>query len=200
MKKLIIGLILVILLLVPVSCAPAATESEVEEEGLTQAEEEEKPTLTEEQQELWVERGVLPVSTIEEASRLVGYQVATPTFIPEGFLPGDFELNQLGFPPQLGGEWGDGKRVVQRQWTWSGDRKIRFLVMQFQGTEESVDGEPSEVCGRPGKRQFFEAEKGREYPLVVLHWWDGEMVYSVSGLLGGPLTEEILHKIACSVE
>ena len=199
MTKLIIGLILVILLLVPISCALETTGSRVEEEGITQTEEEEKPTLTEEQQELWVERGVVPVSTIEEASRLVGYQVAIPTFIPEGFLPGDFELNQLGFPPQLGGEWGDGKRVVQRQWTWSGDRKIHFLVMQFQGTEESVQGEPSDVCGHSGKRELFEAEKGREYPLLVLHWWDSERVYSVSGLLGDPLTEEILHKIACSV-
>lgn len=150
--------------------------------------------------ELWVERGILPVSTIEEASRLVGYQVATPTFIPEDFLPGDFELNQLGFPPQLGGEWGDGKRVVQRQWTWSGDSKIHFLVMQFQGTEESVQGEPSDVGGRSGKREFFEAEKGREYPLLVLHWWDGEMVYSVSGSLKNSLSEEILNKIAYSVE
>jgi len=187
MKKLIISLLLLVCLLVPISCTPAS-ESEVEEE---------KPTLTKEQKELWVERGVLPVSTIEEASRLVGYQVATPTFIPEGFLPGDFELNQLGFPPQLGGEWGDGKRVVQRQWTWSGDRKIHFLVIQFQGTLESVQGEPSEVCGHSGKREFF--EEGREYPLLVLNWWDGDMVYPVGGSLGGPLTEEILHQIACSV-
>ena len=91
-KRLIIGLVLVICLLVTVSCTSEATESEVEKEAITQAEEEEKPTLTEEQQELWVERGVLSVSTIEDASRLAGYQVATPTFIPEGFLPGNFEL------------------------------------------------------------------------------------------------------------
>jgi len=188
MKKLT-GLILVMLLLVCGSCTTESTETEEEEE----------PTLTEEQQELWVERGVLPVSTIEEASRLVGYQVATPPFIPEGFLPGDFELNQLGFPPQLGGEWGDGKRVVQRQWTWTGDRKIHFLVIQYQGTEESVLGEPSDVCGLSGKREFFEAGDGREYPFVVLHWRDGDMVYSLGGILGGPLTEEILHQIACSV-
>ncbi|GAI49257.1 unnamed protein product [marine sediment metagenome] len=54
MKRLIIGLMLVICLLVPISCTTEASESEVEEE---------KPTLTEEQKELWVERGVLPVST-----------------------------------------------------------------------------------------------------------------------------------------
>ena len=164
-----------------------------------QAEEEEKPTLTDEQQDLWVAGGVLTVSTIEEASRLVGYQVATPTFIPEGFLPGNFELNQLGFPPQLGYEWGDGIRVVQQHWTWPGERKIFFFVMQSPGTLESRQGEPSEVCGRSGKREFFEADKGREYPLLVLHYWDGEMVYSVCGRLEDPLTEEILHKIACSV-
>jgi len=152
MKRLIIGLMLLVCLLVPISCSTEASESEVEEE---------KPTLTEEQQELWVERGVLPVSTIEEASRLVGYQVAAPTFIPEGLVPGDFELNQLGFPPQLGGEWGDGKRVVQREWVWSSDREIHFLVIQFPGTLENVQGEPSEVCGRSGKREFF--EEGREY-------------------------------------
>jgi len=191
MKKLIIGLMLGMCLLVPISCTTEASKSEVEEE---------KPTLTEEQKELWVERGVLPVSTIEEASRLVGYQVATPTFIPEGFLPGDFELNQLGFPPQLGGEWGDGKRVVQRQWTWLDDPKINILLIQHPDTDENVSGEPIEVCGHSGGREFFEAEKGREHPLLVLHWWDGDMVYSLGGSLGGPLTEEILHEIACSVK
>lgn len=180
---------LVICLLVPISCTTEASESEVEEE---------KPTLTEEQKELWVERGVLPVSTIEEASRLVGYPVATPTFLPTGYLAGDFQLNQLGMPPHLGGEWGDGPRAVERQWTWARDPEIRFLLIQFQGTEESVRGEPSEICGRTGKREFF--EEGREYPLLVLHWWDGDMVYSVGGSLGGPLTEEILHQIACSVQ
>jgi len=185
MMKLAIVLMLIICLMVPFACA--REESEVVE----------KPTLTEEQQELWVERGVLPVSTIEEASRLVGYQVATP-FIPEGFLPGDFELNQLGFPPQLGGEWGDGKRVVQRQWTWPDDPKINILLIQHPGTD--VSGEPIEICGRPGGREFFEAGDGREYPLVVLHWRDGDMVYSLGGILGGPLTEEILNQmIACSV-
>jgi len=193
MLMVIIGLLLVVALLVPVSCAKAPAE----EERLMQAEEEEKPTLTQEQQELWVERGVLPVSTIEEASRLVGYQAATPTFIPEGFLPGDFELNQLGFPPQLGGEWGDGKRVVQRQWTLPSDPKGMLLLTQFPGTEESVNGEPFEVCGHPGKREFHESD--REYPLLVLHWWEGEMVYSLGGVLAAPLTEDVLLKIACSV-
>ena len=75
MKKLTIGLVLVILLLLSASCTTEATESEVEAE---------KPMLTEEQQELWLERGVIPVATIEEASRLVGYPVAEPTYLPLG--------------------------------------------------------------------------------------------------------------------
>ena len=207
MKRLISALILVILLLMPVSCAPAATFPQVEG-GITPAEEREKPTLTEEreeptlteeQQELWVERGILLVSTIEEASRLVGYQVAVPTFIPEGFLPGGLQLNQLGPPPQAGGEWGDGSRVAQQVWNWSSEREIRFFVMQFQGTLENVQGVPSEVCGDSGRREFFVNREGSEYPLLWLHRWDGERVYSVGGILGGPLTEEILYKIACSV-
>ncbi len=192
MKSLIIGLMLVMCLLVPISCTTAGTESEVEEE---------KPTLTEEQQELWVERGVLPVSTIEEASRLVGYPVATPTFLPTGYLAGDFQLNQLGMPPHLGGEWGDGPRAVERQWTWAHDQKFAFSLHQIPGmTEESVDGEPIEICGRPGKRGFLEAEDGLEHPLVVLHWWNDDMMYSIMGSLADPLTEEILLKIACSVQ
>ncbi len=199
MKRLIIGLMLVILLVVAVSCAPAATESEVEEEGLTQAAEEEELTLTEEQQEEWVERGCLTVSTIEEASRLAGYQVAMPTFIPEGYLHSDFVLNQLGFPPQLGGEWGQARRAIEQQWTWPDDPKINILLIQYPGTDEDVSGEPIEICGRSGGREFFEAGDGREYPLVVLDWRDGDMVYSLGGSLAGTLSEEILHQIACSV-
>ncbi|MFC2056707.1 hypothetical protein ACFLTO_03955 [Chloroflexota bacterium] len=200
---------LMALSLVLASCGTAAdeevmpTEEEaivlLEGEWITQTEEEELPTLTEEQQEIWVERGILTVSTIEEASRLVGFQAAMPTFIPEDFIPGGFAVNQLGFPPQLGGEWGDGRRVVQQQWVWLGDSKISFLVVQFQGTEENVKGEPSNVCDHSGKRQFYEADNDHEHPLLVLHWLDSGRVYSVGGFLGDPLTEEILYKIACSV-
>ena len=190
MKGVIIGLILVMLLLVSMSCTTEETESKVEEEKLT---------LTEEQREEWVERGCLTVSTIEEASCLAGYQVAMPIFIPESYLLGDFVLNQMGFPPQLGGEWGQARIAVERQWTWADDPKINILLIQHPGTDENVSGEAIEICGRTGGREFFEAGNGREYPLVVLRWRDGDMVYSLGGSLAGTLSEEILHQIACSV-
>jgi hypothetical protein len=143
--------------------------------------------ITQEQQELWLERRVLPVHTIEEASRLVGYQVVIPAYIPDGFSAGDFQLSQLGLPPQTGDEWGDGIRIVQQDWFISDNSKIR-------------QGEPSEICGHSGKREFWDAGEGREYPLLVLHWWDDEMVYTVSGDIEYPLTEEILNSIACSIK
>jgi len=213
----VIGLVLVMCLLMPVSCtcSPTTTQSEVQEQGPTVMAVGKEPGiyrsdpaepsppapgilgLTEEQQELWVERGVVPVATIEEASRMTGYQVATPGFLPVDYLVGCFQLSQLGHPPQLGGEWGDGKIVVHRNWSWQGPGGGSVFLNQFQGTEESVGGEPFEVCGYPGKREFHEAD--REYPLLVLHWWDGEMVYSLGGVLAAPLTEDVLLKIACSV-
>ncbi|MFC2005705.1 hypothetical protein ACFLVG_01940 [Chloroflexota bacterium] len=189
-KRLLLGLIPVMLLLVSISCITEETESKVKEE---------KPTLTEEQQEEWVERGCLAVSTIEEASRLAGYKVAMPTSIPESYLPGDFVLNQLGFPPQLGGEWGQARRAVEQHWTWPDSPKINILLIQHPGTDQNIRGEPIEICGRSGGRGFFEAGNGREYPFVVLHWRDGDIFYSLGGSLVGTLTEETLHQIACSV-
>ena len=195
MKKLTTGLVLVMLILLLGSCTEGPDLANLIRRNPI----EEKPALTEQQQEMWFEMGVISVSTIEEASRLVGYPVAKPTYLPLGYLTGDFELSQIGRTPQLGGEWGDCKRVVTRHWVWAANFKSRFSLMQFQGPEESIDGEPIEICGHPGKREFHEAEDSREYPLVVLCWFNNRMGYLVSGSLVGELTEEILLKIACSV-
>jgi len=185
MKKLITGMILVICLLVSVSCGRGSSESRVEEQ---------KPVLTEEQEEQLAEKGFIIVLTVEEASRLAGYSVATPEFLPE-----DLRLHEQILVAQLGlGEWGTRKRHVDLMWSWP--EGAHLLLTQAPGMDVLAGREPTEICGRPGAREFFEAGNGREHPLLVLHWHDGNMGYSLGGSIAGPLTEEILYEIACSVE
>lgn len=167
-----------------ISCAPATTEPKVEEEGVT---------LTEEQKEQLAEKGFITVATVEEASRLAGYSVATPEFLPEGFrLHGQILVAQLGL-----GEWGTRKRHVDLMWSWP--EGAQLLLTQAPGIDVLAGREPTDICGRPGAKELFEAGKGREHPLLVLHWQDGDMGYSLGGSIAGLLTEEILMKIACSV-
>ena len=175
---------LVLLLLVSVSCGRGSSESQLEEE---------EPTLIEEQKEQLAEKGFIIVYTVEEASRLAGYSVALPEFLPEGF-----RLHEQILVAQLGlGEWGTRKRHVELMWSWA--EGAHLLLTQVPGTDVLAGREPNEICGRPGAREFFEAGSGREHPLLVLHWQDGDMGYSLGGSMAGPLTEEILYKIACSV-
>ena len=184
MKKLIIGLMLAVLLLVPVSCAPAVSELEVEEE---------EPSLTEEEEKELALKGILHASTVEEASRIAGYSVATPAFLPEGFHRSDIAVSQLLF-----GNW---PRIVEQHWGWQEDSSICLVLIQDPKLEGVAGGEPAEVCGVPGQRALLEADlgHGRPHPLLAFFWRDDDVAYVVNGTLAGPLTEEILLKIACSV-
>ena len=184
MKNLLTGLILVLILLAPVSCAPAVSESEVEQE---------RPTLAEEEEKELALKGILHVSTVEEASRIAGYPVATPTFLPE-----DFHRSDIAVLQPLFGNW---PRHVEQHWAWQQDSSIRLVLIQDPKLEEIASGHPAEVCGVPGQRALLEADPnhGRPHPLLAIFWRDDDMAYVVNGTLVEPLTEEILHKIACSV-
>ena len=190
MKRLIIGLSLIMLLLVSISCASEDTESRNEEE---------RPALTEEQEKQWSEKGTINVSTLEEASRLAGYSVATPSFIPEGFKYSELVVAQLGLPPELGGEWGDGTINVMQGWSWPGYPAASLMLIQIPGKEQEGSGEPIDICGRPGWEKVHEAN-GRSHPLLQLNWYENDMRYSLAGTLVEPLTEEVILQIACSVE
>ncbi|MFC1928328.1 hypothetical protein ACFLXK_01830 [Chloroflexota bacterium] len=186
MKKLI-GLTLVIILLPLVSCAPSVTEPEVEQED-TQMTEIEKALA---------ERGALNADTVEEASKIAGYPVTAPAFLPEGFhRSGKIMVSQLGVPGFS--DAAEFPKHVEQIWTWEEDREVWFMLTQSPKQFGVGGAEPSEVCGRTGERKLSEA--GPDTPArLTLGWSDGSLFYSLSGTLAEPLTEEVLLKIVCSV-
>ena len=185
-----IGLVLVACLLVPDSCTPAATEPDVEAKG---------PGLTPEEEEQMAEWGVINVDNVDDASRIAGFPVAEPAYIPEGFSGGSFSVSRLGarLPEEMRPKFV--QINVQRIWSWEGNRKVMFVLIQSQHKFGIGGGEPAEICGRQGERTFSEAEADRPARLS-LGWEDNGNYFSLSGMLAGSLDEETLEKIACSVK
>ncbi|GAJ25074.1 unnamed protein product, partial [marine sediment metagenome] len=75
---------------------------------------------------------------------------------------------------------------------------VCFVLTQSPKKFGIGGGEPAEVCGGAGERHFSEADNDGPASLA-LGWNDGNLFYALSGTLNGPLTEEVLHQIACSV-
>jgi len=175
-------------LLVPVSCSPAATEPENQE-----------PVLTEQEKGEMAQRGLVNVDTVADASRIAGFPVATPAYIPEGFSGGSFSVSQLGagLPEEMKPKFAQVN--VQRIWSLEGNHKVMFFLIQTQHKSGIGGGEPTEICGHPGERKFSEAEADRPAKLS-LGWEDNGNYFSLFGMLAGPLDEETLEKIACSVK
>ena len=145
------------------------------------------------------QEGIWNVDTIEEASQITGYPVATPAFIPDGFQRGSrIMVSQLGagLPEDI--ERPEFPKNVEQMWTWEEDDSVWFVLIQSP-KEFGVGGtEPAEVCGSSGGKGLLEAY--HELPArLVLAWNDGKLFYSLCGTLADPLTEEILLQIACSV-
>lgn len=165
-------------------------------------------TLEQAEQQL-KEKGSTFVDTIEKASRLTGYQVAIPAFIPESFAPrvivnsSSFNIYQIGFGlsstrttefPYDVLQW-----FVQTQ-----GRSIQnepfFMITQSRNKIQGVGGgeEPVDIGGNPGKKSVLPAVDKRPTRLG-LSWNDGTMYYVMEGTLTGPLDEATLVKVASSM-
>jgi len=128
------------------------------------------------------------VASIEEASRLAGYQVSTPTFLPQGF-ENTPKITVHDTNPKVP------KRVMQ---VWNADRDVFFLFIQDPSLDGIGGGKGAEVCGVPGESKFSEATSGRP-AILSLYWRSGDMAYVITGTLKGTLDEETLQKVASSV-
>ncbi len=135
------------------------------------------------------------VESIEEASEIAGYQIAFPSFIPEGFQRGkSIMIGQLGVPgltdPAIF------SRNVDIVWYWIEDDSVIFVLTQSDKKFGVGNAEPAEICGVTGEK---EADPDRMPPRLTFGWSDGSLWYMFFGTLAGPLDEEILLRIACSV-
>jgi len=145
------------------------------------------------------QRGVVNVATVADASRIAGFVVVEPAYIPEGFSGGSFSVCQHGatLPEDMKPKviWIE----VQSFYVWQGEVRIIFMQTQGQHMSGIIGGEPAEICGHPGER-WFDAAHDDMPPRLAFGWEDNGYYFSLFGMLAGPLDEETLMQIACSVE
>lgn len=157
--------------------------------------------LTEVEMRMLEEKGIANVTSAEVASRIAGFKVAVPAYIPEGFRAGKFmvQLSGGGMPEELKPKFNNTQ--VHQYYTWSGEKYPMFLVIQGPHKFGIGGGEPTEIGGRPGERKFTKANPEDETPYdqLALGWESDGRYYAIIAVLGENLEEATLEKIACSV-
>ena len=157
--------------------------------------------LTEEESHMLEERGIANVDSAETASIIAGFQVALPSYVPEGFRPGKFmvSLSGAGLPEELKPKFNNNQ--VHRTYTWEENGEIMILLIQAVHKSGIGGGEAAEICGQPGERRFTKADpqQGREYDTLSIAWEISGSYFIINATLGGPLDEAEVEKVACSI-
>jgi hypothetical protein len=141
--------------------------------------------------EILNQKGFVQVTTIDDASKLVGFKVATPSSLPENFQLRSITVSQ--------GKNVDIKRTEQ-SWV-SKDRESILVLYNAPKLQGIGEGEHIEKSGFVGDRAFFGVDSNRKVPMVVLYWQgEKDMAYMLIGTMSDSLNEDILYKIALSVK
>ncbi len=211
MKKsaLSLGLFFVLVLsLTLIACNPQEVEpSEItsplaDEASVAPAEETgyEGLGLTEDEIKLLEERGVANVASVEVASKIAGFTVAVPAYLPDDFKPGKYmiSISGAGLPSEMAPKFNNTQ--VQRTYSHE-DGQTMFLIIQ--ATQSFVIGgsEPVDLCGQPAERKFTPAAPSDSpaYDKLTFSWEQDGLYYAITGFLSENLDEEELKKIACSI-
>ncbi len=92
-------------------------------------------------------------------------------------------------------------KTVQRSWKWEADPSIRFAIEEhphgigLAGENDSVVIKDDII----GELVLTGPKEGRPYPVLFLTWKDKTGFY-LRAQTGGPLTEEVVLRIAASVQ
>ena len=152
---------------------------------------------------LWEQRGIWYATTLEEASEVAGFTVVTPRFIPEDFCRGLYidvhdpcaelrEIFDCHIPMQ-----------VTQMWRWLEDEDLepsqRAFLMLVQSPGSMGTGDlPTEVGGYPATIDYVGSEFAPPI-IVTLHWEIDGVYFILVGTISGPITEEMIYKVAASV-
>jgi hypothetical protein len=157
--------------------------------------------LTEDEIRMLEERGVANVDSAEVASKIAGFEVAVPAYVPDGFQPGKYmiEISGAGMPESMRPKFNNTK--VHRVYTWQEDKDIMILLIQSTHPFGVGGGEPAEICGQMGERAFSPADpaNGQPYDGLTLGWEKDGVYYALTATLTGTLDEAEMEKMACSV-
>lgn len=127
------------------------------------------------------------------ASELAGYPVAVPQFIPAGFSRTDDNiLVSRKLSETLPAD-------VTQNWFFESDPSIGFTLVQDPELDGIGRSEPTDIYGQPAQRRLYPADTSRPFSSLALYWKDEQSAYSLWAVIDGPLTEEIVYKIAASV-
>jgi hypothetical protein len=191
-------LYLFIMILVLVSCSLNVQNSNIPTSIVTNTEVPQKTILTEDEINtltLLKEKGFFNSKSIEDASQVVGFKIAIPSFIPDGFYAGEFSVSLL--PGGIPSYDKDGSeqlpKLVQQIYTQGGE--IEITLLQSSQSIGSLSGsQPIEIGERPGERLLLASKN-----LLVLAWNDNGRFYQLGGPLNEALDEATLIKMAVSV-
>ncbi len=158
--------------------------------------------LTDDEIRWWEERGVASVESAEAATILAGFEVRPPAYIPDDFSSGNFSVTRsgAGLPEKLKPKF-DNTKVFQ-SFTWQEDKRVGFILFRYVHPIGLGDGEPANICGYQGEKAFDEADPDnlkQPYAVLSLAWGANGKYFTLMGSLSGPLDEETLEKIACSI-
>ncbi len=135
---------------------------------------------------------LVEVLSIEEASRIAGYSVATADPAVAASMESAtrrIEVLLLGLDPQA-----PIRKAVAQQWELSDGSWVRLV----QAPGLKALGAPATVGGANGGRVFYAADEVMP-ARVSFYWQVGEMGFSLSGTLTGSISEELLKSFAESV-
>ena len=133
------------------------------------------------------------VSSFEEAECITDYPIAIPTNLPDGFVRGENIIVHKTGTSHFEDRW------VEHGWGIPGDPTYGFRLEQHTW-KFSLDGEPAMINGIPGERHLRPAIPPDFPPLLVFLWEEEGYWFTISGFLGGPITEEFLLEVAASLE
>jgi hypothetical protein len=162
-------------------------------------------TLAEAQKQL-EEKGYALADNAQTASALAGYVVATPAFIPPGFVPvladGHAPFVIAKMPVNAPGA----SCQVSQKFAQSPDpgapRGPSFALIQTpQGNLVGAGllGEADIAIGGYSGKELIMQSSGDNPPRLALWWSDGTLYYDLEGELSGPLDEATLVSVAASV-
>ena len=159
---------------------------------------------TEDEIRLWEERGAANVDSAEVASKIAGFKVVTPGFIPEFLRPmskyiiqdHNAGLRSAGIEPKF--QWID----VTLLYSPEGEERAPLITLIQSTHKFNVGlGEQVEICGHPAEKQVIptDPENGIPEPGLALGWESNGIWYYLTGTLTDTIDEAMLEKVLCSI-
>ncbi len=207
-KAVLIPLLVLSLALIPVSCGDTADETTSSVPAYTPGVTPEVPSFTDEELKaigldetqigMYHERGVLNVDNPELASTLAGFRITPPGFVPEGLTRGPYSVAISGavLPEAMKPKFNN--TTVTVIYSLPDDPKIMLALIYMVHNTGLGAGEPAEIGEYQGMK-VYQPANGNGYASLGLVWGEDTRYFSIAAVLGGPLDEETVMKIAESI-